>query len=62
MRVGTGEAECRGCGYVYSPKKGDPDYPVSPGTKFEVRSLQGVLSVGSHQTPYAAAGRAIYAC
>ena len=34
--MGTGEAECKGCGYVYSPKKGDPDYPIAPGIKFEV--------------------------
>lgn len=37
MTIGTGEATCKGCGYEYSPKKGDPEYPVSPGTKFEVR-------------------------
>lgn len=36
MRVGTGEAECKGCGYVYNPKKGDPEYPIAPGMKFEV--------------------------
>jgi flavin reductase (DIM6/NTAB) family NADH-FMN oxidoreductase RutF/rubredoxin len=26
---------CRVCGYVYDPKKGDPDNGVEPGTKFE---------------------------
>lgn len=36
MKVGTGEAECKGCGYVYSPSKGDPEYPIAPGMKFEV--------------------------
>ncbi|KAK9816914.1 hypothetical protein WJX72_007027 [[Myrmecia] bisecta] len=34
MVVGTGEAECIGCGYTYEPKKGDPEYPVPPGTQF----------------------------
>ena len=37
MKMGTGQAECTACGYAYDPKKGDPEYPVSPGTKFEVR-------------------------
>ncbi|RMZ52769.1 hypothetical protein APUTEX25_000888, partial [Auxenochlorella protothecoides] len=35
MTVGTGEAECKGCGYTYDPKNGDPDYPVSKGTQFQ---------------------------
>ena len=26
---------CKICGYVYDPKKGDPDSGISPGTKFE---------------------------
>ena len=26
---------CKICGYVYDPKKGDPDNGISPGTKFE---------------------------
>jgi len=26
---------CKVCGYVYDPKKGDPDNGVEPGTKFE---------------------------
>jgi len=26
---------CKICGYVYDPKKGDPDNEISPGTKFE---------------------------
>ena len=37
MKVGTGEADCLSCGYKYDPKAGDPDYPVAPGTKFQVR-------------------------
>lgn len=36
MKIGTGQAECVACGYQYDPKKGDSEYPVSPGTKFEV--------------------------
>lgn len=35
MKIGTGQAECVACGYSYDPKKGDSEYPVSPGTKFE---------------------------
>ncbi|KAL3163356.1 hypothetical protein ABBQ32_009745 [Trebouxia sp. C0010 RCD-2024] len=35
MKIGTGQAECMACGYSYDPKKGDSEYPVSPGTKFE---------------------------
>ena len=27
--------ECIVCGYVYDPKKGDPDNGVDPGTIFE---------------------------
>ncbi|MBS7288139.1 MAG: rubredoxin [Candidatus Freyarchaeota archaeon] len=26
---------CSVCGYVYDPKKGDPDSGVKPGTPFE---------------------------
>lgn len=37
MMIGTGEAQCKGCGYTYDPKLGDPEYPVSKGVKFEVR-------------------------
>lgn len=39
MKIGTGQAECMACGYSYDPKKGDSEYPVSPGTKFEVLML-----------------------
>ena len=34
MVVGTGEAECKGCGYTYTPSNGDPEYPIARGTKF----------------------------
>lgn len=36
MKVGTGEADCLSCGYKYEPKNGDPDYPIAPGSKFQV--------------------------
>ena len=39
MKIGTGQAECMACGYAYDPKKGDSEYPVSPGTKFEVSCI-----------------------
>ena len=39
MKVGTGEAVCKGCGYEYRPAKGDPEYPISPGTYFRVSKL-----------------------
>ncbi|KAI8106756.1 hypothetical protein M9434_001410 [Picochlorum sp. BPE23] len=34
MVIGTGEAECKGCGYTYKPGNGDPEYPIAKGTKF----------------------------
>lgn len=27
--------ECRICGYVYEPEKGDPEGNIKPGTSFE---------------------------
>lgn len=27
--------ECRVCGYIYDPEKGDPDNGVNAGTSFE---------------------------
>jgi hypothetical protein len=36
MKVGTGEADCLSCGFHFDPKKGDPEYPVGPGTDFQV--------------------------
>ena len=35
MVVGSGQFECTGCGYIYDPKTGDPEYPVSAGTMFK---------------------------
>lgn len=43
MKVGTGEADCLSCGYHYDPKKGDPEYPVNPGTRFQVRCSTSCL-------------------
>ena len=45
MVVGTGEATCMGCGYEYSPKNGDPEYPITPGTYFTVRPASGAYSM-----------------
>lgn len=42
MVIGSGTAQCKGCGYEYSPEKGDPDFPVSRGTRFQV----GLYSCG----------------
>jgi hypothetical protein len=36
MVIGSGTAECKGCGYEYTPEKGDPDFPVAKGTLFQV--------------------------
>lgn len=27
--------ECKICGYIYDPEKGDPDGGIAPGTPFE---------------------------
>ena len=27
--------ECKVCGYIYDPAKGDPDSGIDPGTSFE---------------------------
>ncbi len=35
MVIGSGQATCKGCGYEYSPEKGDPDFPVPKGVRFE---------------------------
>jgi rubredoxin len=35
MVVGSGEAKCKGCGYEYSPARGDPDFPVAKGVAFQ---------------------------
>ena len=48
MKVGTGEAFCKGCGYEYKPAKGDPEYPVAAGTLFGV-SLRLCLSLTTRE-------------
>ena len=35
MVVGTGEAECTSCGFIYDPEVGDPDGGIPAGTEFE---------------------------
>ncbi|KAF6250710.1 hypothetical protein COO60DRAFT_1622804 [Scenedesmus sp. NREL 46B-D3] len=35
MVIGSGTAVCKGCGYEYSPDKGDPDFPVPRGVLFQ---------------------------
>ena len=47
MVVGTGEATCMGCGYEYQPKNGDPEYPITPGTYFTVRTATAAR-LGNH--------------
>jgi hypothetical protein len=37
MVIGSGTAVCKGCGYEYTPDKGDPDFPVPKGVLFQVR-------------------------
>jgi hypothetical protein len=39
MVIGSGTAQCKGCGYEYSPEKGDPDFPVPKGVRFQVSSF-----------------------
>lgn len=31
----SGEHQCQSCLYIYDPKKGDPEYPVSAGVQFK---------------------------
>jgi rubredoxin len=37
MKVGTNmkKYECKVCGYIYDPQKGDPETGIKPGTPFE---------------------------
>lgn len=35
MVIGSGTAQCKGCGYEYSPEKGDPDFPIAKGVRFQ---------------------------
>jgi hypothetical protein len=37
MVIGSGEAQCKSCGYEYKPGQGDPDFPIAKGTLFQVR-------------------------
>lgn len=55
MVVGTGEASCKNCGYEYKPAKGDPEYPVSPGTQFQVRAAAAAHRGGLWRAGQAAA-------
>jgi hypothetical protein len=41
MVIGSGTAQCKGCGYEYSPEKGDPDFPVPKGVRFQVGQYTG---------------------
>ena len=38
MTITTGKALCVSCGYEYESKRGDPEYPITPGTQFKVRT------------------------
>lgn len=40
MTKGTGEGDCQACGYSYSPKAGDDEYPVPKGTRFEASLIR----------------------
>lgn len=35
MVIGSGTAQCKGCNYEYSPDKGDPDFPIPKGVRFQ---------------------------
>ena len=48
MTIGTGRALCVSCGYEYEAKRGDPEYPITPGTQFPV----GPTPVMAKQVPY----------
>ena len=39
MVIGAGTATCKSCGYDYKPEKGDPDFPIPKGMKFQVRMI-----------------------
>jgi hypothetical protein len=43
MVIGSGTAQCKGCGYEYSPEKGDPDFPVPKGVRFQVGTRDGLI-------------------
>lgn len=48
MVIGSGTAQCKGCGYEYSPEKGDPDFPIAKGVRFQVGVLWVRWSVCQH--------------
>ena len=53
MTVGTGKALCVSCGYEYESKRGDPEYPITPGTLFTVCTglpalVAAVVAVQAH--------------
>ena len=60
MKIGTGQAECMACGYAYDPKKGDSEYPVSPGTKFEVSCSPVQLCLQSRLASLHVLGTSVY--
>lgn len=41
MVIGSGTAQCKGCGYEYTPEKGDPDFPIAKGVRFQVGAVLG---------------------
>ena len=45
MKVGSKDAVCGSCSYEYKAKKGDDEYPITPGTPFTVRT-SWLLAVG----------------
>lgn len=51
----------QGCGYEYSPSRGDPEYPVAPGTMFQV-SLHVQCSAFVTESPLCHPVRLCSAC
>lgn len=35
MVIGKGSATCKGCGFEYTPEKGDPEFPIAKGINFQ---------------------------
>ena len=51
MVIGSGTAQCKGCGYEYKPEKGDPDFPVPKGIRFQVGNSSSFSShIGCSKT------------
>jgi hypothetical protein len=67
MVIGSGEAQCKGCGYEYKPGQGDPEFPVAKGTLFQVRPYHPPLQphmplwVRSHDGWYPLAAQPLWA-